>query len=50
VQRLPHGFKAEGNNLRGALRIVAGVFDGGFRQRKKQRIAKGTYSSLRKSV
>ncbi len=41
MQGVPHGFKAEGDNLPGALRIVAGEFDGGFRQRQKQGVAKG---------
>ncbi|SVY64254.1 Uncharacterised protein [Klebsiella pneumoniae] len=43
MQGVPHGFKAEGDNLPGALRIVAGEFDGGFRQRQKQ----GVDASLR---
>ena len=45
MQGVPHGFKAEGDNLPGALRIVAGEFDGGFRQRQKQGVAVGTAAS-----
>lgn len=41
MQGVPHGFKTEGDNLPGALRIVAGEFDGGLRQRQKQGVAKG---------
>ena len=47
MQGAPHGFKAEGDNLPGALRIVAGEFDGVSASDRNRASPKARYASLR---